>query len=269
MKSLWLSILLFAAGITVTQADIVTKKVSYKVDGTEMQGYLAYDDGIKGKRPGVLVVHEWWGLNDYARTRARMLAKLGYTAFALDMYGEGKQAKHPDDANKFSSEVMKNLPMAKARFQAALDLLRKEKTVDPQRIAAIGYCFGGGVVLAMARSGMDLAGVASFHGMLATAEPAQPGMVKAKVLVMTGADDPFVPADQVAQFKKEMDAAKVDYKVIVYPGAKHSFTNPNADKYGKEFNLPLVYNKDADEASWKEMQGFFHEIFKQDTSSSR
>jgi dienelactone hydrolase len=262
MKSLWISILLFAAGITGAQAAIVTKKVDYKVDGVEMKGYLAYDDDIKGKRPGILVVHEWWGLNDYARKRARMLAKLGYTAFALDMYGAGKQAEHPDDAKKFSSEVMSNLPTAKARFQAAYDLLRKEKTVDPRRIAAIGYCFGGGVVLEMARSGMDLAGVASFHGMLSAAKPAQPGDIKAKILVMTGADDPFVPADQVAQFKQEMDAAKVDYKVIVYPGAKHSFTNPGADKYGKKFNLPLAYNKAADHASWNAMQDFFREIFK-------
>jgi dienelactone hydrolase len=262
VKSLWIGLFLFAVGIAAAQGAVVTQKVDYTAEGTVMKGYLAYDDSIKGPRPGVLVVHEWWGLNDYARRRARTLAKLGYTAFALDMYGEGKQATHPDDANKFSSEVMKNLPLARKRFKAALDLLRNNKTVDPTRIAAIGYCFGGGVVLAMARSGMNLAGVASFHGMLATATPAQPGVVKAKILVMTGADDPFVPADQVEQFKKEMDAAKVDYKLISYPGAKHRFTNPDADKYGKEFNLPLAYNKAADEASWKEMEAFFQQIFK-------
>jgi dienelactone hydrolase len=262
MKSLWIGTLLFIVSLASTQAAIVAKNIDYQVEGTIMKGFIAYDDGIKGQRPGVLVVHEWWGLNDYARTRARMLAKLGYTAFALDMYGEGKQAKHPDDANKFSSEVMKNQPLAKARFQAALDLLRKDKTVDPQRIAAVGYCFGGAVILEMARSGMNLAGVASFHGMLATANPAQAGAVKAKLLLMTGAADPFVPADQIAQFKKEMDAAKVDYRLIEYPGAKHGFTNPDADKYGKEFNLPLAYNKDADQASWNEMQEFFQQIFK-------
>ena len=262
MKSLWISAVLFAVGVTAAHAAIVTKTISYKAGDAVMKGYLAYDNSIKEQRPGVLVVHEWWGLNDYARKRARMLAKLGYTAFALDMYGGGKQAKHPDDAKKFSGEVMQNLPLEKARFTAAYDVLRGNKTVDPQRIAAIGYCFGGGVVLEMARSGMDLAGVSSFHGMLATANPALPGAVKAKLLVMTGADDPFIPADQVAQFKNEMDAAKTDYKLISYPGAKHAFTNPDADNYGKEFNLPLAYNKDADQASWKEMQDFFQRIFK-------
>jgi dienelactone hydrolase len=264
MKSLWISLLFFATGLEATDAAIVTKDIEYQVEGATMKGYMAYDDTIKGQRPGVLVVHEWWGLNDYARKRARMQAKLGYTAFALDMYGGGKQAEHPDDAKKFSSEVMKNLPLAKARFSAALNLLRKDKTVDPQRIAAIGYCFGGGMVLQMARSSIDLAGVASFHGMLGTATPAQTGVIKAKILVMTGADDPFVPAEQVARFKQEMDAAHVDYKVISYPGAKHAFTNPGADKYGKEFKLPLAYNKNADQASWLEMQQFFQQLFNKD-----
>lgn len=262
MKSLWFAILLSLAGITMAHAAVVAKDIDYTVDGTAMKGYIAYDDSIKGQRPGVLVVHEWWGLNDYARKRARMLAELGYTAFALDMYGAGKQAHHPDDASKFSGEVMKNLPMAQARFRAALDLLRQDKTVDPRRIAAIGYCFGGAIALEMARSGMDLVGVASFHGMLDTANPAKPGAVKGKVLVLHGADDPFVPTDQVAKFKKEMDAAKVDYKFIAYPGAKHAFTNPDATEYGTQFNLPLAYNKDADQASWKEMRGFFKQIFK-------
>ena len=151
--------------------------------------------------------------------------------------------------------------MEKARFSAAVDVLRAHRTVDPHRIAAIGYCFGGGVVLEMARSGIDLAGVASFHGMLATAHPALAGEIKAKILVMTGAEDPFVPPDQVAKFKQEMDAAKADYTLISYPGAKHAFTNPGADKYGEQFNLPLAYNQAADEASWKEMQKFFHKIF--------
>jgi dienelactone hydrolase len=269
MKLLWIGLLLFAAGADAAGAAVVTETIDYEAAGTAMKGYLAYDDALKGRRPGILVVHEWWGLNDYARKRARMLAELGYTAFALDMYGGGKEAKHPDDAKKFSGAVAKNLSVEKARFNAGLDVLRKHKTVDPHRIAAIGYCFGGGVVLEMARSGADLAGVASFHGELATADPARPGLVKARVLVMTGADDPFVPPAQVAGFKKEMDAAHADYRVISYPGAKHSFTNPGADKVGKEFNLPLAYNEAADKASWKAMQEFFRRIFKegQDPSS--
>lgn len=262
MKSLWLGIMLFVAGMWSAQAAVVTKEIDYKANGTTLKGYLVYDDKIKGKRPGVLVVHEWWGLNDYARTRARMLAELGYTALALDMYGDGKQAHHPDDANKFSSDVMKNQQAAKARFEAAHKVLAKQETVDPKRIAAIGYCFGGAVVLEMARSGADLKGVVSFHGNLGTSQPAKTGAVKAKVLVLTGADDPFVPPEQVDQFKTEMNAAGVDYKLVIYPGAKHSFTNPGADKFGKQFNLPLEYNKAADEASWKEMQDFFKDIFK-------
>jgi dienelactone hydrolase len=261
MKSLWISTLLFAASIGSSDATVATREIEYEANGTSLKGYLAYDDAITGQRPGVLVVHEWWGLNDYVRKRTRMLAQLGYTAFALDMYGDGKQANHPDDAKKFSSEVRNNLPLEKARFNAALEVLRGDAHVDSKRIAAMGYCFGGGVVLEMARRGADLAGVASFHGMLATNDPAQIGGVKAKILVMTGADDPFVPVEQVTQFKHEMDAAQVDYRVIAYPGAKHAFTNPGADAYGQKFNLPLAYNKVADEAAWKELKNFLHRVF--------
>lgn len=262
MKALWIAALLFMGGLTATQAAVVTQEIDYKANGTLMKGYLAYDDKIKGKRPGVLVVHEWWGLNDYARKRARMLAELGYTALALDMYGDGKQAHHPEEANKFSSELMKNHDAAMARFTAAYKVLADQPTVDPQRIAAIGYCLGGTVVLEMARSGADLKGVVSFHGNLATSHPAQPGAVKAKALVLTGGADPFVPPQQIEQFKQEMAAAGVDYRLIVYPDAKHSFTNPGADQFGKEFNIPLAYNKAADEASWKEMQDFFKQVLK-------
>jgi dienelactone hydrolase len=244
------------------EAKVIGKDVEYSAQGVVMKGYLAYDDKISAKRPGVLVVHEWWGLNDYARKRARMLAELGYTALAVDMYGDGKQAMHPDDAKKFSSETMKNFPVAKGRFEAAMDLLKAQPTVDADRIAAIGYCFGGGVVLNMARQGMDLKGVASFHGSLAAVKPAEPGVIKAKIRVYTGADDKFVPAEAVAAFKKEMTDAKADFRVISYPGAVHSFTNPEATKLGEKFKLPLAYNKNADKKSWEDMKAFFTMIFK-------
>jgi dienelactone hydrolase len=243
-------------------AAVKEMEVTYGAGETTMKGYLAYDEAIGGKRPGILVVHEWWGLNDYARKRARMLAELGYTALAIDMYGAGKTASHPDDAGKFAGELRQNLPLAKARFLAALDLLRQRPQVDAEKIAAIGYCFGGGVVLEMARAGVDLKGVASFHGSLDTANPASPGTVKAKVLVLNGADDTFVTPEQIAAFKKEMEAAGVDYRFVNYPGAKHSFTNPEADAFGKKFNLPLAYDQETDRKSWQALQDFFAEIFK-------
>jgi dienelactone hydrolase len=238
------------------------RTVTYSADGVAMKGYLAYDKSITGKRPGVLVVHEWWGLNDYARKRARMLAAMGYTALAVDMYGGGKQAMHPDDAGKFSSELMKNFDTAKTRFMAALDFLKKQKTVDPERIAAIGYCFGGGIVLNMARQGVDLKGVASFHGGLAAVTPAKPGMVKARILVLHGADDKFTTPEQVEAFKQEMKNAGADYQFISYPGAMHSFTNPEADLYAKKYKMPLGYNVRADKESWAELTKFLETIFK-------
>lgn len=248
----------FAAAPVI--AAVKGEEIQYKSGDVSMHGYIAWDDAVKGKRPGVLVVHEWWGHNEYARKRARMLAELGYTALALDMYGEGKQAHHPDDAGKMSTAVGQDLPLARKRFDAARAALAKHASVDPKRIAAIGYCFGGTVVLQMARLGEPLAGVASFHGNLTTTTPAKPGMVKARVLVLTGADDPFVPAEQVDAFRKEMDAAGAKYEVVVYPGAKHSFTNRDADEYGKKFNLPLVYNESADKESWAALRKFLDEI---------
>jgi len=261
MKRLFVAVLLVAGGLISGCATIHKQPVEYRANGTVLKGYLAYDPSIKGRRPGVLVVHEWWGLNDYARRRADMLAKLGYTALAVDMYGDGRQARHPDEAGKFAGQVRKNMGLAKARFMAAYDLLRAQPTVDPDRIAAIGYCFGGGVVLEMARRGVPLDAVVSFHGSLAPVQPAQPGMVKAKLLVLTGGADKFVPPEQVAKFRREMDQAGADYRVVVYPGALHSFTNPQADAYGKKFNLPLAYNAEADQASWQAMQQLFKQVF--------
>jgi len=251
------------ADLASAKPKIEGKTVTYSADGVAMKGYLAYDRNVADKRPGVLVVHEWWGLNDYARKRARMLAALGYTALAVDMYGEGKQAKHPDEAGKFASELMKNFDTARARFMAALDFLKKQKTVDPQRIAAIGYCFGGGVVLNMARQGVDLKGVASFHGGLAAVKPAQPGAIKARILVLHGADDQFTTPEQIEAFKQEMKNAGADYQFISYPGAKHSFTNPDADRYAKKYKIPLGYNAQADKESWAELTTFLESIFRE------
>ena len=267
MKKIWIapvvvSLVMAITGVASAKADIEGKEVSYSADGVVMKGYLAYDRNVTGRRPGVLVVHEWWGYNEYTRKRARMLAEIGYTALAVDMYGEGKQAMHPDDAAKFSSELMKNFDTAKARFMAAKAFLEKQPTVDPERIAAIGYCFGGGIVLNMARLGVDLKGVASFHGSLAAVKPAQPGAIKAKILVLHGADDKFITPEQVAAFKNEMKNAHAKFRFIAYPGASHGFTNPDADEYAKKFNLPLGYNAEADKKSWEELKTFLQMIFR-------
>lgn len=255
-----IALLLMFFGVTANAA-VVGKEVEYSDGDTLMKGYLAYDDNCRGQRPGILVVHEWWGHNEYARGRARQLAELCYTALAVDMYGEGKQAAHPDDAGKFAAEVRKNMPVAEKRFKAALKLLREHVTVNPEKIGAIGYCFGGGIVLAMARRGIDLDAVASFHGSLPTDDPPQKGAVKSTILVANGADDPFAKPEQIALFRSQMDAAGANYSFINYPGAKHAFTNPEADKYGKQFGLPLEYNAAADAASWKAMERLFDEAF--------
>jgi len=243
-------------------AALKTEEIVYRVGAEKFTGYLAWDDAIKGKRPGVLVVHEWWGHNAYARKRAEMLAELGYTAFALDMYGSGKVADHPDDAKGFMQAVVSNMPEAEKRFDKAKSILQAQPTVDADHIAAIGYCFGGGIVLHMARVGDDLDGVVSFHGSLGTEQPAAKGKVKARVRVFTGAADPFAPPELVSAFEQEMQQAGVDYQVQSYPGVKHSFTNPQADEFAKRFGMPLAYDKHADEDSWQRMQTFFAEIFK-------
>jgi dienelactone hydrolase len=250
-------------GYLPAHAKIQGKEIDYSANGVTLKGYLAYDDSIKGKRPGVLVVHEWWGLNDYARKRARMLAELGYTAFALDLYGDAKQAKNPEEAGKLSGMVMGNLDDAQARFDAALELLRNQKTTDPKRIAAIGYCFGGGVVLNMALRGVDLNGVVSFHGILPTSAPAKHEEIKAAILVLHGEDDQFVKPEQVEKFKELMKSEKANFEVITYPNAKHSFTVPKADEYAKKFNIPVGYNAEADKESWAKMQEFLKKIFAQ------
>jgi dienelactone hydrolase len=249
-----LAAMLIGALATPSHAAVKSRVVDYEAGGVPLRGYLAWDDAAKGRRPGVLVVHEWWGHNQHARNAADKLAKAGYVAFALDMYGRGKVTTHPDSAQAFAAEAMKDATAVPGRFDAALAVLKADSHVDGSRIGAIGYCFGGAVVLNMARAGEDLKAVGTFHGALATQHPAEPGKVKAKLLVQTGADDPMVNADAVAAFEMEMKAAGANLRVISYPGAKHSFTNPDADKSG----VPgLAYNASADQKSWAELIKFF------------
>jgi dienelactone hydrolase len=228
-----------------------------------MKGYLATDPERQGKRPGILVVHEWWGHNEYARTRARMLAELGYTALALDMYGNGKQAHSPDEAAAFAAAVMEDVETMKARFDAALAYLRSHESVDRTRTGAIGYCFGGGVVLNVVRLGADLDAAVSFHGILTTGHPAQFGTVATKVLVCNGAEDPLTPGEHVEAFRKEFDDAHVDYRFIDYEGATHSWTNPASDSLARKFGLPFRYSATADSLSWADMKKFFEGVFEQ------
>jgi|APLak6261669570_1056073.scaffolds.fasta_scaffold00157_8 dienelactone hydrolase len=244
------------------QAEFHEERVSYRAGDTTLKGYLTWDDTKGAKQPGVLVVHEWWGLNDYARQRARMLAQLGYTALAVDMYGDGKHSEHASDAAGFMNSVVERAGVSEQRFLAAMAFLKSRPGVDAGKIAAIGYCFGGSTVLNMARQGTDLAAVASFHGNLATQTPAQAGKVKARVLVLNGADDGFVTGESIQAFQQEMRQAGADYLFVNYPGARHGFTNSDADRLGAANNLPIAYNAEADRASWATMQQLFKEVFK-------
>ena len=259
LKITFILLSLFIA--THSHAEVITKEINYQQASTTMKGLLAYDDAIKGKRPGVLIVHEWWGHNKHARDKAKMLAKEGYVAFAVDMYGNGQTADHPDDAGKFSKAVASNMPLAKARFEAAMDALKAQPNVEADKLAAMGYCFGGGIVLNMARLGVELKGVSSFHGSIASKSPAKKGDIKTSVRVFNGAADKFVKAEQITALKEEMKNAGVDFEFVNYPGVKHSFTNPTADATGKKFGLPLEYNAEADKDSWQKNLEFFKMIF--------
>ena len=237
---------------------ITTQPILYKHNNVTMAGFLAYDSALSGKRPGVLVCHEWWGLNDYIRRRARMLAELGYTALAVDMYGDGKTGSNAAEATALMSAAVADPKALEARFQAACDRVGSQPTVDPSKIAAIGYCMGGSMSLHMARAGIPLRGVVAFHGNLQSKGHIAKDPIKAKILACVGADDPMIPPSDVADFSDEMRQAKADYQIIIYGNARHAFTNPNADKAGLP---PLKYDANADRRSWAAMVGFLKEVF--------
>jgi len=246
---------LLAAG---AQAKIVTEELRYKDGPTECVGFLAYDDARHDPRPGIIVVHEWWGLNDHAKTRARYLAELGFVALAVDIYGGGKVTTERAEAGALAGAMYENPDALRARARAGFETLAAHKRVDKEKIAAIGYCFGGSTVLHMAYSGLPLAGVVSFHGSLHPPRSEDYGRIKARLLVLHGADDPFVPAKDVAAFQDGVRKAGADWQMEYYGGAVHSFTNPGIDKAGID---GAKYNRAADERSWRRMQLFFNELF--------
>jgi len=243
------------------EAKVVSQSVPYEQGGVKLIGFLAYDDDKPDKRPGILVVGEWWGLNDYAKSRATQLAELGYVAFVADMYGEGYSTDDPTKAKEFSSQFY-GKPLMAERVQAGLTQLLKNDLVDSHKVAAIGFCFGGSSVQALAYSGAPILGIVSFHGGLIPAPADVTGKIKARFLMLNGADDPTVPLDAREKFKKSLDAAKIDYEWIDYPGAVHAFTNPDSDKNAVRMNTHAVgYNEAAAKGSWKKMQAFFDLIF--------
>jgi dienelactone hydrolase len=258
MKAILLTLLALSSAINV-QAALVTKPVTYDDKGTKLVGYLAYDDAVasKGKPPGILVIHEWWGLNDYIKGRAKQLAKMGYVAFAADIFGDGETTADPEKARELSSKFY-GKPLMAERAQAGMDQLLKTGLVDEKKIAAIGFCFGGATSLALAYTGAPLAGVVTFHGALLPPPEGAAQKTKAKFLVLHGALDPLVGKDAVDTFLKAMNEGKFDFQFIEYSGAIHAFTNPNADKTGVQ---GVGYNAEAASRSWSQMQLFFDEIF--------
>lgn len=239
---------------------IVGEEITYETDSTLMRGYLAHNSAIDEEKPGIIVVHEWWGHDDFARKKAEKLAELGYVALAVDMYGQGKIANHPEEAMAFSSKVMKNFDTAKARFEAAVETLKADKNVDNNKISAIGFCFGGSVALSMANTGANLDAVAVFHSGLGL--PVMPNEnLKAKLLIQNGAEDMMITDEQISTFKSQLDDVNADYEYIAYEGVKHSFTNKKADSLGKKYNLPLAYDKKPAEKSWEKMTLFLEKTY--------
>jgi dienelactone hydrolase len=255
-----LIMLFLAAGFPLLAgAGIKTQSIEYKQGDTTLEGFLAYDAAATTKHPAVLIAHQWKGLTDYEKKRATMLAEMGYTVLAADIYGKGIRAANPQDAGALAGKYKGDRALLRARVNAALEVLRKSPNADPKRIAAIGYCFGGTTVLELARSGADISGVVSFHGALDTPSPVDARNIKCRVLALHGADDPFVPAKDVAAFEDEMRSARVDWALVKYGNAVHSFTDWGA---GSDNSKGAAYNEKADIRSWEAMKSFFAEIFK-------
>lgn len=241
------------------RAKIKTETIEYPDGDALLEGYLAYDQSIMKKRPGILVVHEWKGLGSYAKKRAEQLAAMGYVAFAVDMYGKGIRPETNEDAAKQAGIYKSDRPLMRQRVAAGLEVLKNNPLTDPARLAAIGYCFGGTTVLELARSGAEIRGVVSFHGGLETPLPEDAKNVKGKILVLHGADDPYVGPKEVEAFENEMKQSNVNYKLIKYPKAVHSFTNPDA---GSDPSKGAAYNAQADTKSWAEMKNFLQKVLK-------
>ncbi|HOE95721.1 MAG TPA: dienelactone hydrolase family protein [Candidatus Sumerlaeota bacterium] len=239
------------------RAAIHAETVEYQDGETKLVGYLAYDDAMEGPRPGVIVVHEWWGLGEHVRTSAQNLARMGYAALAIDMYGEGRLTDDPREARELSSQFKNDPALARARFEAGMKVLREHAACDPERIAAIGYCFGGTVVLSMARQGLDLDGVVSFHGGLSGIAPAAGDAIKAAILVLHGGDDPAVPPADLTAYIEGLKAAGADWEVVIYGGAVHSFTNPQADGS----NPGSKYHPEVAGRAWGAMRDFLARVF--------
>lgn len=254
----FLTALLALVSATAAFAKLETKMIEYKEGETVLEGYLARDTKFKGVRPGVLVVHAWMGLDEYAKSRANQLAGLGYVAFVADIYGKGVRPTSMEEAAKTSGSFKANNALWRARAAAAFDTLKAQKNVDLKKLAAIGYCFGGSTVLEMARAGTQLNGVVSFHGNFATKMPAKEGDIKTKVLALHGANDPFIKPEEYEGFLKEMIGSKADWQMVSYGNTVHSFTDPGA---GNEPSKGFAYQPESDKRSWEAMKTFFKEIF--------
>ena len=255
----WIFLTLLLIGFASTvEAKVIGSTVPYTHDGVDLEGYIAYDDSLQGKRPGVLLVHEWWGLNDYVRRRADQLAGIGYVAFAVDMYGKGKVTGHPEDAAAWAQQVRGNIDLWRKRAMAGLEVLKADSRTDIARIAAIGYCFGGSTVQQLAYAGAPLRGIVSFHGGLVKPSQEEAKAVKARILICHGGADQFETPQALQDYIAVMNQAGLDWQMVIFGGAKHGFTNPEAGKYGLE---ALAYSKSADERSWKYMKDFFDAIF--------